>query len=165
MRVDRASQLIAAPREHVFRAFVDRDAITQWLPPTGARAVLERFDPQPGGPFTMTLIFRDNASTKRKTSESSDTIVGKFVDLVRPERIEQEFTFVSDDPQFAGTMLMTWTLAETAGGTLVSVAARNVPEGITPEEHRAGMASSLANLARYVESQERIATRDATPES
>jgi uncharacterized protein YndB with AHSA1/START domain len=99
----------------------------------------------------MTLVFGHGGQTKRKTSKNSDTVDGRFVDLVPPETIEQEFSFVSTDPQFAGTMTMTWTLSEVRDGTLVEVTASNVPDGITPEEHRLGMSSSLANLAAYVE--------------
>jgi uncharacterized protein YndB with AHSA1/START domain len=152
MRVDRASRVMAAPRERVFQAFVDPQAIVRWLPPSGARAVLEAFDPRPGGRFRMTLIFGEGGATKRKTSENSDTVDGRFVDLIPLELIEQQVSFESDDPQFAGTMGMTWTLTEMPKGTLVSVAATDVPDGITPGEHQAGMNSSLANLAAYVES-------------
>ena len=99
----------------------------------------------------MTLVFSGADHTSGKTSENSDTIAGKFVEIVRPERIVQAFTFASDDPKFAGRMLMTWTLTETPKGTLVSVAAENVPVGISREEHQIGMTSSLENLASYVE--------------
>lgn len=151
MRVDRASRLVAAARERVFDAFTNRDAIVRWLPPAGAQGVLHEFEPRPGGLFCMTLVFPRSDNITRKTSENSDTVDGKFVEVVRPERIVQEFTFVSDDPRFAGRMLMTWTFAETSNGTLVTVAAENVPEGISPEDHQMGMTSSLENLARYVE--------------
>ena len=99
----------------------------------------------------MTLVFDDGGETTRKTTENSDTVDGQFVDVVRPERIDQRFTFVSDDPQFAGTMLMRWRFEEEPGGTRVTLSAENVPEGIKPEDHQAGMLSSLANLASYVE--------------
>jgi uncharacterized protein YndB with AHSA1/START domain len=155
VRVDRATRLIAAPRERVFEAFVSPDAIVQWLPPSGAKAVLEEFDPRPGGAFRMTLIFAGPGNGNRKTSENSDTVDGRFLKIVPPEMIEQQFDFVSEDPRFAGTMSMTWTLAEGPEGTVVSVAARNVPEGITNEEHRAGMNSSLVNLAALVETKGR----------
>ena len=46
---------------------------------------------------------------------------------------------------------MTWTLRPAMGMTDVTVAAENVPVGISMHEHEAGMASSLANLAKYVE--------------
>ena len=35
-RVDRASRVIAAPREVVWRAFVEPDRLAAWLPPDGA---------------------------------------------------------------------------------------------------------------------------------
>lgn len=63
----------------------------------------------------------------------------------------QEVDFVSDDPAFAGTMTMTWTLADDPGGTRVEIRADDVPSGISAEDHTAGMASSLANLAEHVE--------------
>jgi hypothetical protein len=59
--------------------------------------------------------------------------------------------FGSDDPAFSGTMRMTRTLEPGDGGTLVTVRAESVPEGIRPEDHQAGLRSSLANLARFTE--------------
>jgi hypothetical protein len=50
-------------------------------------------------------------------------------------------------------MVMTWTLGPAAGGTLVTLTAENVPPGISAEDHSAGLASSLENLARFVEAQ------------
>jgi len=153
-RVDRASRLIFAPRERIYQAFVDGNAIAKWLAPAGANAVVEECDPTPGGSFCMTLFFTRNDRTKRKTSEISDTVDGRFLTLAPPSLIEQEFDFVSDDPMFAGTMKMTWTFTEVLQGTMVEVAAANVPGGIHPEEHQAGMSSSLKNLAGYVEALE-----------
>jgi hypothetical protein len=48
-------------------------------------------------------------------------------------------------------MRMTRTLEPGDGGTLVTVRAESVPEGIRPEDHQAGLRSSLANLARFTE--------------
>ena len=150
-RVDRASALIKASRARVYDAFIDREAVLRWLPPAGARGSMEAFDARPGGAFRMTLVFDDSAAAKAKTSANSDTVEGKFVNLIAPELIVQQFEFVSDDPAFAGTMTMTWTLFDTPFGTLVTVAATNVPVGVSAEEHKAAMGSSLANLAVYVE--------------
>jgi hypothetical protein len=60
--------------------------------------------------------------------------------------------FVSDDPAFAGTMTMTWQVAATESGTRVDILAEDVPDGIASKDHAAGLGSSLANLARYLES-------------
>jgi hypothetical protein len=46
---------------------------------------------------------------------------------------------------------MTWALEPVDGGTLVTIRADDVPRGISAEDHAAGMAASLENLARFVE--------------
>jgi hypothetical protein len=63
----------------------------------------------------------------------------------------QEVDFESDDPAYAGTMTMTWTLTPAADGTLVEIRADDVPAGISQADHAAGMASSLDHLAGYLE--------------
>jgi hypothetical protein len=60
------------------------------------------------------------------------------------------FRFESEDPAFAGTMTMTWSMTAVDDGTEVGIVAENVPGGISAPAHEAGMKSSLANLARYV---------------
>jgi uncharacterized protein YndB with AHSA1/START domain len=149
--VDSASRTIAAPRTRVFAAIVDPKAVEQWLPPKGAHAKLECFEPRPGGAFVMTLVFPDDGTTKSKTTSNSDRVEGIFAEVMPPLRIRQQFTFVSDDPRFAGTMTMTWRLADVVGGTLMTMTATDVPPGITAEDHQGGMNSSLANLAAYLE--------------
>lgn len=58
---------------------------------------------------------------------------------------------MSDDPAYAGTMTMTWEVAATDGGTRVDITAVDVPDGISPEDHAAGLTSSLANPAAYLQ--------------
>ena len=48
-------------------------------------------------------------------------------------------------------MTMTWEVSRASGGTLVQVRAEDVPVGISAADHAAGLASSLAQLAAYVE--------------
>lgn len=152
MRVDRAAREIKASRQRVYEALVDREAVRSWLPPRGARAVVHAFEPCPGGAFRLTLEFDSPGGTgRRKSSANTDVVDGEFLELVPGELVRQRFTFRSDDPAFAGAMIMTWTLGAAAGGTRVTVTAQDVPEGIDPGDHEAGMASSLANLAGYVE--------------
>jgi len=48
---------------------------------------------------------------------------------------------------------MAWEIGPDDGaGVLVEITATGVPDGISAEDHAAGMASSLANLARHLES-------------
>jgi len=48
-------------------------------------------------------------------------------------------------------MTMTWQVTAADAGTRVDIVAEDVPDGISAEDHAAGLASSLANLAAYVE--------------
>jgi len=65
--------------------------------------------------------------------------------------VVQAVDFVADAPELAGTMTMTWTVHEDAGATRVEIVAADVPEGISAADHAVGLASSLENLARFVE--------------
>ena len=150
-RIDRASTQVEASPERVYRAFIDPSALTRWLPPAGARATIEAFEPRAGGRFRITLVFDGHQG---KTTDDTDVVSGRFVELVPGERIVWAVDFEADDPAFAGTMTMTWTFAPEGAGTRVTVAATDVPSGIRPEDHQEGLESSLSNLAAYCRSQD-----------
>lgn len=148
-RVDRAYRIIAAPVAVVYAALTDARMVSHWLPPEGTTGTMQAFDPKPGGAFRMTLKFASGEGGK--TTEDTDVVSGRFVELEPDECVVQDFDFVSDDPAFAGTMRMTWGLTWCAEGTEISVMAENVPSGINKDDHALGLASSLANLAACVE--------------
>jgi hypothetical protein len=58
--------------------------------------------------------------------------------------------FDSDDAALSGEMIMTWSFEPPVAGTMVTITAENVRPGIGQDDHRAGMRSSLENLAKYV---------------
>ncbi|HEU5157517.1 MAG TPA: SRPBCC family protein [Streptosporangiaceae bacterium] len=150
-RTDTASRVISAPAERVYAALIDPDALTVWLPPDGMTGRFERFDARPGGAFRMILTYADASAAQGKATADSDVVDARFVDIVPGARVVLAVDFVSDDPAFAGTMTMAWEIAMAAAGTRVEMRADDVPAGIRPEDHAAGLASSLANLAAYVE--------------
>ncbi|MDG4766783.1 SRPBCC family protein [Solwaraspora sp. WMMD406] len=150
-RTDTASRLISAPVERVYAALVDPEALSAWLPPEGMIGRIERFDLRPGGSYRMVLTYADASSASGKATEDSDVVEARFVEIVDDVRVVQAVDFVSDDPAFAGTMTMTWEVTMAEGGTRVMIQADDVPAGISAEDHAAGLGSSLANLASYVE--------------
>jgi uncharacterized protein YndB with AHSA1/START domain len=111
----------------------------------------ERFDARPGGSYRMVLTYADASGAPGKATADSDIVEGRFLDVVPGVRVVQAVDFVSDDPTYAGTMTMTWEVTPVDGGTRVEIRADDVPDGITAEDHAAGLASSLANLAAYLE--------------
>jgi uncharacterized protein YndB with AHSA1/START domain len=149
-RTDRASRIVAAPPTTVYGALLDRKSLEAWLPPHDMRGRIERWDPRPGGGFRMVLTYLD-PTRPGKTSAATDVVEVGFAELVPPERVVQQAVFEADDPSYAGTMTMTWHLAAAGDGTEVSVTATDVPPGIDQADHEVGIASSLANLASYVE--------------
>jgi len=150
-RTDRASRVIAAPLERVWAALVDREALLAWLPPGGMTGRFEQFDARPGGSYRMVLTYSDPSGAPGKATGDSDIVEARFVDIVPGERVVQAVDFVSDDPAYAGTMVMTWEVAAADAGTRIDIVAEDVPDGIPAEDHAAGLASSLTNLAAYVE--------------
>ena len=111
----------------------------------------ERFDARPGGSYRLVLTYADASNARGKATPESDVVEVAFVDLVPGVRLVQAADFVSDDPANAGTMTITWELAAVDAGTRVDIRADDVPAGISAEDHAAGLASSLANLAAYLE--------------
>lgn len=141
-----------APLSRVFQSLVDREALETWLPPDGMTGRFERFDPRPGGSYRLVLTYADPSTSPGKSSADSDVVDVRYLDIVPNERVVQAVDFVADAPEFAGTMTMTWTVREAAGGIWVEITADDVPDGISARDHAAGLASSLENLARFVES-------------
>ena len=143
--------MIASDPDRVYAALIDPEALVEWLPPTGMRGRFEHFDARPGGSYRFVLTYEDTSAASGKTTADSDIVEARFVDIVPGRRVVQAVTFVADDPALAGTMTMTWELTATGPGTRVDIRADQVPPGIAPEDHAAGLASSLAHLATYVE--------------
>ncbi|MCU0492309.1 MAG: SRPBCC domain-containing protein [Chloroflexaceae bacterium] len=150
-RVDTAARLLRAPAATIYQAFATADAMTAWLPPQDMSGTMLAFDFREGGAYRLRLTYNEPDYMQGKTTADSDEVAVRFVRLVLDTHIEQAVTFTSDDPAFAGEMRMIWTFDAVPGGTLVTVRCEDVPVGIAVEDHRAGLASTLSNLATFVE--------------
>jgi uncharacterized protein YndB with AHSA1/START domain len=142
--------LLAAPRA-IFRAFLDAEAVASWRPPRGMTARIVAFDPRVGGGYRMAFVYPEAEHGQGKSSADADICEGRFIELLPDAKIIEAVRFESEDPAFAGTMTVTTTLTPVTGGTKVSFCAENVPAGISEAEHRAGMESTLKNLANLLE--------------
>jgi uncharacterized protein YndB with AHSA1/START domain len=149
VRIDSATRVIAATPTAVFAALVDAEARTVWLPPTGMTGRFESFDARPGGGYRLVLTY-DDATVQGKSGANTDVVEVRFVEIDPPRRVVEETDFVSDDPGFSGTMTMTWTVEADPDGARVTIAARDVPSGVSQADHHTGMTSTLANLDSYV---------------
>jgi uncharacterized protein YndB with AHSA1/START domain len=151
-RIDSASRVIRTSPHVLYQAFLDPKAIATWRPPQGMTCKIYHFAAGVGGTYRMAFVYKDtDHNTAGKTSLHEDVFTGRFVDLEPSKRIVEAVDFVSEDPAFAGTMVITTTFELVEEGTRVTFAAEDVPPGIKAEDHQQGMESSLENLAKYTE--------------
>lgn len=147
-RIDRAARVIAASPSAVWAALTDAASLARWLPPKGATGTVHAYEPRVGGDFRMTLEFPPG--TAGKAGPARDEVGGKVVALTAGRRLTWEIEFPSDDPSYAGTMRMLWTLTPAGAGTRVTVEAIDPPPGIDRDVHEAALVASLDNLAAEV---------------
>lgn len=151
-RTDQASRIIRASPQVIYRALLDPKAVAIWRPPDGMTGTVLAFDPREGGAFRMAFAYAaGDHAIAGKTSEHVDVFQGWFVELIPDRRVVERVIFETDDPVFAGEMTVTTTLDPVEAGTEVTIRCDDVPDGIRSEDHAVGLASTLANLATFVE--------------
>jgi uncharacterized protein YndB with AHSA1/START domain len=150
-RTDSAWREVAAPPAAVYAAFEDPAALMKWLPPGSMTGRALEYDFREGGRYRIELSYDTKTSgSAGKTSKGTDVTAGRFLTLEPGKRIVQSVVFESEDPAFAGEMIMTWSFEPSKTGTKVTITAENVPQGISKTDHDAGLRGSLQNLAKYL---------------
>lgn len=148
----RTSRVIRAPRRSVYQACIDPGALAAWRAPDNMAANIDFFDPHAGGTYRMSLIYRDPQHPRHgKTTQEFDSFRGRFLELVPDQKIVEVTEFESDNPQFAGEMQITTTLADTDEGTQITMIFEGIPPGIRPEDNEIGTTQSLEKLATLLE--------------
>ncbi|HEX5206979.1 MAG TPA: SRPBCC family protein [Steroidobacteraceae bacterium] len=137
----RLHRVLATRPEKVYRAFLEADALAQWLPPNGFTCTVHHLDPKVGGSH--------RASFRNFTNGAGHSFGGQYVELVPNERLCYTDRF--EDPNLPGEMRVTVTLKKVSVGTEVSIVQEGVPDVIPVEACYLGWQQSLRNLARLVE--------------
>ena len=140
-RTVRLHRVLRTPPEKVYRAFLDADALSKWLPPYGFTCKVHHLKAHAGGSFRM--------SFSNFTSGNSHSFGGEYLELVPNERIR--YTDKFDDANLPGVMEVTVSLKPVLCGTDVSIAQAGIPELIPLEMCYLGWQESLAQLATLVE--------------
>ena len=139
----RLHRVLRAPPERVYRAFLDPDAMSKWLPPNGFTGKVQHLDARVGGSYRMSFT---NFSTGQ-----SESFGGEYLELVPNERIRHTDKF--DNPGLPGTMQVTINLKKLSCGTDVDITQEGVPDAIPAESCYLGWQDSLVLLAKLVEAE------------
>jgi uncharacterized protein YndB with AHSA1/START domain len=137
----RLHRVLRSTPEKIYRAFLDADAMSKWLPPHGFTGKVHHLDAKVGGTFRMTFT--------NFGSGNGHSFGGTYLELVPHERLR--YTDKFDDPNLPGEMTVTVVLKAVSCGTDVAIMQEGVPEMIPAEACYLGWQESLGQLAKLVE--------------
>lgn len=134
-------RVFKAPPERLYRAFLEAQALSKWLPPYGFTCEVAYLDAQVGGRFHM--------SFKQFATAHVHGFGGEYLELVPNQRIV--YTDEFDDQSLPGILHVTIELTSVICGTQLEIAQTGIPEVIPVAMCYLGWQESLAQLALLVE--------------
>ncbi|MGE5498397.1 MAG: SRPBCC family protein [Syntrophothermus sp.] len=134
-------RIIRTTPEKLYRAFLEPDAISKWLPPNGFTCSVHSFEPKAGGSFKM--------SFNNFTTGKAQSFGGKFTELEPNKYIAYNDEF--DDPSIPGRIQTKVKLREVSSGTELEIVQEGIPEVIPLEFCYMGWQESLDLLQKLVE--------------
>ena len=137
----RLHRVIRAKPEKVYRAFLDADAMSKWIPPYGFTCTVHHMDARVGGTFKM--------SFKNFSTGSGHSFGGEYLELVPYTLIRYTNRF--DDPNLSGTIQVTVSINQVTCGSEITIVQEGLPEIIPLEMCYLGWQESLAQLANLAE--------------
>ena len=136
-------RVLRASPEKIYRAFLDADALSKWLPPNGFTGKVHQLEARVGGTYKMSFT--------NFTTGKSHSFGATYLELVPHERIRYNDRF--DDPNLPGEMVTTIALKEVLCGTEMKVVQEGIPSAIPAEMCYLGWQESLVLLTKLVEAE------------
>lgn len=137
----RLHRVLKCTPDLLYKAFLDPDALSRWLPPNGFLCRVFHLEPKVGGTFKMAFTQFNNGH--------SHTFGGEYLELVPDELLRYNDVF--DDPNLPGTIEVIVKLKAVSCGTELSITQSGVPAVIPEEACYLGWQDSLNHLAMLVE--------------
>lgn len=134
-------RVLRSPPEKVYRAFLEPEAMSKWIPPYGFTCQVHHMEAKVGGTFRM--------SFRNFGSGHAHSFGGEYLELRPNEFLRYTDTF--DDANLPGVMEVSITLKPVICGTEISIVQAGIPEVIPLEMCYLGWQESLAQLATLVE--------------
>ena len=140
-RTVKLHRVLRAQTEKVYRAFLEPEAMSKWIPPYGFTCTVHHMEAKVGGRFKM--------SFRNFGSGNGHSFGGEYLELKPNELIRYIDEF--EDPNLPGVLQVTVTLRAVMCGTELSVEQSGIPDAIPLEMCYLGWQESLAQLATLVE--------------
>lgn len=134
-------RIIKATPEKVYRAFIEPNALSFWIPPYGFLCTVHHLEAQINGTFSMTFT--------NFTTGLGHSFSGKYNELIPNEHLK--YAEVFDDPNLAGEMTTSIWLKKVSCGTELTIIQEGIPAVIPAEMCYLGWQESLEKLLKLVE--------------
>jgi uncharacterized protein YndB with AHSA1/START domain len=136
------TRTIAAPRELAFSCWTQQKHLARWGgAPDHMTAEVEEKNIRTGGRYRVRLRHEDG---------NVYTVQGKYLEVVRPERLVFTHCWVGDDGKPGEEMLVTITFDEVDGKTKMTLRQEGFTSAGSRDGHREGWSSQMDRFAAYV---------------
>ena len=130
----RMTRVFDAPREKVFRAWTDPEALKQWWGPEGYKATVDSLESTPGGHYRTCMTSPDG----------NDMWVGGLFKEVKPfDRLVFTFAWEQEDGKLGHETQVTVEFREVDGGTELTLVHEFFLDAESRDLHGQGWTSSL----------------------
>ena len=131
---------LEAPRERVFRAFTDPEALQRWwLPRDGFAVPSAEVDLRVGGRYRLGM---------RNPQGEVFYLSGTYREIQAPERLVYTWRWESSSMDFGETLVTVELRAAGADATELVITHELFPDGATRDRHRDGWSGCLDHLSR-----------------
>ena len=135
------SRVFAAPRNRVFAAWTDSEAIKQWFGPPSCNVTEADFTPRVGGQYHIKI---DNVEM------GEIELTGTFREVVAPEKLVFTWQWLTSPLKEAGETLVTVQFIDRGRSTEIRLTHEGFPEAEVRDDHHEGWSGSLDKLGKYL---------------
>lgn len=136
------TRLLAAPRDLVFRSFVEPERMRHWWVPSGFTMLSCKLDLREGGAWRMSIRADDTGSVQ--------TEVGVYREIRQPERLAFTHAWVRANGTLTHPTLVTATFTEHDAKTRVTFRQEDFATAAACQSHEEGWGVSLDQLVGYI---------------
>lgn len=137
----RITRTFPAPRERVFRAWTDPQALTRWFAPgVEYETRVAELDLRPGGRYRVEML----------RAGQTHRVAGTYREIRPPEKLVFTWRW-ENEPAHVGETLVTIELFDHGGSTELVLTHERLAEAASRDEHEKGWQGCLGRLGTYLE--------------